>query len=350
MSTPDIDKSFLTFAKSLEALLDFNDEARSSDKDFTAIQKKDVESLIASEQEFRRILQADSRGELIYKAFVKYIRHERKNILGARPYFRERQEKFSEKISPALRNENHKALYKFNINFPFIQFVLKSWDWGKNSKIRKAAKAVDKIRSKLIVQNMPLAVSRAKIFKRSTPEGHLSYMDLVQIALEGLCNAVDKYVLPYSPVFRSVCIGRATGDLIENFSETMLHFYPGDKRKIYRARKARSHRNKVENHDDFTHLAKEVNSGVPLESPTTANEIYLLTEASEHVSVDSHVPVPDADPDEATTVLSTYVAPDDNQPDIKAENIELNEQLFRAIITLDLVERKLLAMMGISYA
>ena len=178
----------------------------STDEDFTQKQKRQVEALINAEKQFKKILQKDCRGHLVYKAFINFIVKD--NILAARPYFRERQSAFSSGISPAIRKGKYKRLYKFNINFPFISFCLQILPWKPGSRVRKAANLVFKLRKELIELNMPLAISRARIFKQKTPSSHLSYMDLVQIAMEGLINAIDKFVLPYTPVFRSVIIGR----------------------------------------------------------------------------------------------------------------------------------------------
>lgn len=188
------------------------------------------------------------------------------------------------------------------MNFPFISFALKVVNWGPNSKITKAANEVYEIRKEIIELNMPLAISRARIFKQKTPDSHLTYMDLVQISMEGLVNAVDKFVLPYTPVFRSVIIGRIVGDLIENYSDTMLHFYPSDKRKIYRANKAQRHQKEV----DYDTLSDTVNSGVKLDNPTTPDEIHHLVKASSHFSLDSTVP--EAHDDESVETLRRQIS------------------------------------------
>ena len=152
----------------------------SADEDFNANQKKHVESLVKAERRFKSILQKHTMGPWVYKQFIEFIVNN--NILAARPYFRERQKKFSSGISPAISKRKYKRLYKFGINYPFIVFVLGLKKWGKRSPITKAAKEVLRIRNDIITANIPLAVSRAKIFRQKTPEGHLQYMDLIQVA------------------------------------------------------------------------------------------------------------------------------------------------------------------------
>jgi RNA polymerase sigma factor (sigma-70 family) len=343
------DQHFVNFTDELTQLISGYGNSKLSGDLFTKEQKKQVESLIKAERNFRKILQSDSRGHIVYKKFINYILDDRKNILAARPYFRERQNVFADKISPAIKKRNFHKLYQFDVNFPFVQFVLDAVEWGPNSKITKASEEISVLRKKIVELNMPLAISRARIFRSKTPESHLTYMDLVQISMEGLINAVDKFVLPYTPVFRSVIIGRIVGDLIENYSETMLHFYPSDRRKIYRANKVQRFQKDV-NYDD---LSKRVNQGPKLENPTTPDEIHQLTEASSHLSLDSHVsfqdsPASNLSNEGGDSLLETYVAPDDNRPDEKLEQAELSDVLYSAVTTLEPVEVKYLRLKGIN--
>jgi DNA-directed RNA polymerase specialized sigma subunit len=336
------DAHFKAFSKSLQGvILGYG----SDDKDFTAKQKAQVENLVKLERKFKRILQNDCRGPAIYKKFIDFIwkagKNERRNTLYARPFFRERQTVFSKGISPAIQKKSYRSLFKFNINFLFISFVLNAYPWAENSRVRKAAREVYEARKEIIELNMPLAISRARIFRQKTPESYLSYMDLVQISMEGLINAVDKFVLPYTPVFRSVIIGRIVGDLIENYSDTMLHFWPGDKRKIYRANKAQRHQKS----EDFDSLSEVVNSGVALDNPTNPSEIQNLVSASTHFSLDS--PAPDTDDGEKCTLSDTYSDTEDVRPDVMVEKAQTYRNLYLAMEGLSILENKFLKMRGI---
>lgn len=317
------------------------------DQDFTKAQKAQVENLIKLERKFKKILQADTRGHLVYKRFIDFIwqsgKDSRRNTLAARPYFRERQGVFSKGISPAIQNKKFKRLYKFDVNFPFIVFALDSVPWGNNSKIRKAAAEVHMARKGIIEKNMPLAISRARIFRHKTPESHLTYMDLVQISMEGLINAVDKFVLPYTPVFRSVIIGRIVGDLIENYSDKMLHFFPEDRRKIYRANKALKGQKDI----GFENLAEAVNQGTALNNPTNSAEIQSLMSASSHFSLDVPVSQSPISSENETTLSDLVPAEEDTRPDIIVENNQLNDALRIAYNYLDNIELKYLKMRGI---
>jgi hypothetical protein len=111
---------------------------------------------------------------------------------------------------------------------------------------------------------MPLAIAQAKQFWHKAPSAtkdtRFSFMDFVQIAADGLMSAVDKFVLPggleANPalirVWRAVAIGRMKGNFIEMFSETTIHFFPQDKRKLYRANK---HLKEFSGQIDFERLA-----------------------------------------------------------------------------------------------
>lgn len=330
------DKHFIKFKKNLEdTIASFT--SSNEKEEFTKKQKKLVEDLVKSENNFKKVLMNHTFGKQAYVKFINYIVDENKNILSARPFFRERQKEFSSKISPALKERNVDKLAKFDINFPFINFVVNCIDWPRNSKIRKAAKEVQKIREEIILQNMPLAISRATLFRKKTPESHLSFMDINQIAFEGLINAVDKFVLPYTTVYRSVIIGRISGDLIENYSETMLHFYPSDKRKIYRA-------NKVPKSNEATpdQIADIVNSGPKLESLTTGNEIRHLTMAASPLSLDTPI-----DEQKSSTFSELFVAPDSFRPDLLLENLEEKGNLNKAFDELSVFEKKILKMKGL---
>jgi DNA-directed RNA polymerase specialized sigma subunit len=331
---------FAHFAESLKQLITGYDVG---DEDLTARQKRQVESLVAAEQNFKKKVLNDSRGDKVYKDFIKFILDDEKNILAARPYFRERQGEFSIGIAPAIRERKHKDLAKFDINYCFIVFALNSNTWGPNSKINKAAKEVNRIRKEIIELNMPLAISRAKIFKNKTPESHLEYMDLVQISMEGLINAVDKFVLPYTPVFRSVIIGRCVGDLILSYSETLLHFYPSDKRKIYRANKVKRDKNDT----DYEKLADTVNGGVRLESPTSPSEIQQLTTAASAISLNSTISTPDSTRE--TSLMDELQSDESNRPDVIVERENLIHSLSSAIDELSIFEQKVIRLMGITH-
>jgi DNA-directed RNA polymerase specialized sigma subunit len=172
-------------------------------------------------------------------------------------------------------------------------------------------------------------------------------MDLVQISCEGLMSAVDKFVLPYSKVFRSVAIGRIVGNFIENYSETLIHFYPQDKRKIYRANKTIS-RQPVRGLDmiDFDHLVDEVNKEVEKSQMTNTSEISNLLAAASHVSADATPPETENE-SRPSSAVGRYADDVSCQPDYQVENAQLKHVFHQASQWLTWIERKLLRMKGI---
>jgi RNA polymerase sigma factor (sigma-70 family) len=335
------DPHFRMFASSLEGAIERFGET--DDKDFLARQKRQVDTLVALEREFKETLIASANGEKIYAAFVKFICDDRRNILDARPYFRERQGTFTQQISKALRRRSAKALYRFRFNFRFVQFVMNARAWKPRSMMTKLAHQIDAVRNELITMNMPLAISRARIFYSRTPKAHLSYMDFIQIACEGLMSGIDKFVPPFSKAFRAVAIGRMTGNFIEQYSETSIHFFPVDKRKIYRANKLLG---RSVDAGDYTDLATKVNNGVEPAHRTNASEIANLMAAASTVSTDTPI---SEDDEETVRVADRFAAPVDCQPDAIYEHTSTMRSLAEAVKCLTPFEKKLLRLKGLAF-
>lgn len=341
---------FRQFAVALEGAI----LGHETDEDHYTRQKRQVETLCKLEREFRNALIRDHRGPAVYKAFVKYVRDERRNILSARPYFRERQDVFKAKIAPALRDRGDKALYKFDINYNFIAFVMKAKPFAMGSKVAKLSRKVAKARQELIEMNIPLAISRARVFARYRQQ-HLEYMDLVQVATEGLIAAIDKFVLPYQKSFGAVMWGRITGDLVETNSETLVHFYPSDKRIIYTVNKLVQTGMTFEQIADHINLtAKTDEAGVVHKSRpnvTNADEVQRLYVASYTVSGDSA----GGDTDDSgsngiahdESPIHRFEADESWRPDVRYEQAQLSAALAEQLKDLSIIERKLLALKGV---
>lgn len=339
------DTHFRAFALNLEqALVKYGEVP---EEELVERQKRQVERLVGLETEFRRLLIKHAYGPGVYRAFVRYICEEKRNILAARPFFRERQQIFTQEISKALKARAEKSLFRFHFNTQFVLFALSVYRWRPGSPVVRVAKEIFAARRELVEMNLPLAISRARIFWSRTPQAQLSYMDLVQITAEGLMSGVDKFVLPYTTAFRAVLIGRMLGNLIEQYSETMVHFYPVDKRKIYRANKAVS---QSSDSPDFEKVAEVVNKDVEPTHRTTASEIAGLMAAASTVSADAPMGGGDVDDDrpESRLPLDIFQADEDTRPDFRVENREAMSVMTAAIQELSLFERKLLRMRGVS--
>lgn len=326
-----------TISSRLERYQDWPEEK------LVGLQKKQLERLAELEDSFRVALIEDPVGQEVYEDFIAHIRDVRKNILMARPFFRERQDAFSESISLALEKRDWLAVAQYHINYEFVSRSMR----GKVElppKIRKIARKIEESRRELVEMNLPLVISRAKMFYSRTPKSHLSFMDLVQIGTLGLIAAIDKFVLPYSPVFCSVAIGRMLGNFIEWYSNTALHFYPSDRRKLYRANKVLS--KNPHGVLDFEELAEAVNRRDEGDAPrkgTTPDEIADLIAAATTVSADVRVK---GEPD-APSNVARYEAPDEARPDVQFESTEALHKMQAAIRELPLIDRKLLYLKGL---
>ncbi|MDE2425731.1 MAG: hypothetical protein KGO96_07475 [Elusimicrobia bacterium] len=157
-------------------MLVFGDEIISGydvDKDeWDKLQKNQIETLVKLEKKFRLKINKHKYCNVIYKEFIRMIIEDKKNILAAQPYFRERKEVFAKEIIPAIKNENIKNLSKYNFNYLFISFVLNMYNYRINKDIRNLATQIEKMRNELVELNMPLAISRARIFWSKTPKSH----------------------------------------------------------------------------------------------------------------------------------------------------------------------------------
>jgi DNA-directed RNA polymerase specialized sigma subunit len=339
----DSSSHFRIFAKTLELALkkyekfDKNDEAS-----LVEFQRKQVDGLAQLEDEFRTTLLNHKQGPVVYKAFVRFIREVKQNILAARPYFRERQEVFAAGVSDALKASDAEALSVYHANFHFIRFAMRSMHWGKNSPLAKIARKIEEAREALIVMNLPLVVSRARIFWSRTPKSHLSFLDLVQIGVEGLISGVDKYGGAYTDNWCGVCIGRITGNHIDAYSQVMLHFYPSDKRKIYRANKFLSKH--VKGDYDLEDVVKRVNDNAGEKQKTNEDELFHLIAAASIVSSDTKVP---GEVENVPSNVNKFEAPEEGRPDVMVETNEAMSKMGLAIESLSLFDRKILRLKGV---
>lgn len=310
------------------------------EEEIRTLQRDRVNSLSALEVKFRKELIKDKNGDNAYNFFVSYILDEKKNTLVSRPYFREKKTVFAEKIFKAIKERDIKALQKEHVNYHFIALVTKKMEFG--DKVMNLANQIMALRQDLVVMNLPLVINRARIFWSRTPKSHLSFMDLIQIGVEGLLSGVDKYCGEYSGVWCGVAIGRMVGDFIESYSATLLHFYPSDKRKIYRANKFMSRHM----HGDYEieDLAKEV--GKAFNDKVSKEDILGLMAASSVFSTDSS-PANESDDAHVSGFVAKYAAPDSNRPDLQVEANEAQGLVNDAIKDLSLFDKKLLRLKGI---
>lgn len=333
------DEHFSNFASTLEGAI----ERCGPTRDWYVRQKRQIQRLIALEKRFRRTLVSSRYGKRMYERFVEFICDEQNNILDARPYFRERQAVFADRISRALKDRDLKALTKFSINFLFADFVMRQRKWGASSPLRAVFDDIVALRHEIVVMNTPLCINRARLFYSRTPPSHLSQMDMIQIGAVGLISGIDKYAPDEEVVtkqFRSTAMGRMGGNFIEEYSAPMLHFFPVDKRKLYRANKIVG---KSVGPVDYGRVAEGVNEKGDV--TTTPDEMADLMAAASTVSSDSSLP---SDPD-APEPITRFAAPESVRPDVQFERDEVMGHMQLAIARLTVFEQKLLRLKGVAH-
>jgi DNA-directed RNA polymerase specialized sigma subunit len=340
------DEHFRAFAQRLDGAIQRHGEMPDDQEGFIARQKSQVEKLDRLEEEFRRALIKHPWGPTVFREFVEFIRDKKRNILDARPFYRERQEMFTEQISVALHKRHHVGLFKFHFNYTFVLFVLQAKKWPRGSRVAVLGRAIGEARTELIEMNAPLAIAQATKFYKKTPRSHMTRMDLIQVAMEGLTSGVDKYVCPYNNnLYRQVLIGRIVGNLIEAYSETMIHFYPSDKRKLYNANKS-IRKFAVEQQVDFKGLANHINQTAKQNQyKTTPDEIASLLAASSIVSADA--PSTTTDNEVGTESMERYADDERKQPDQEFERAELHSVMMAGISRLSILEQKILRLRGV---
>lgn len=344
---PHRSEHFLDFIRSLEGVLE------GYDKNTTEFQRGQVEGLLGAERAFRKALVKHPHGPGVYKSFIYHIMVEKRNLLMARPYFRERDKTFKAHIAHVLREGKYRHLYRFDINYQFIAFTMKLRKWGQDpqsKRLMRLAHEVLSLRNSLIECNLPLAISRARMFQARNRGSHHDYMDFLQVASGGLAAGVDKYVGPYTTAFRAVLIGRILGDLIEANSETFVHFFPPDKRRLYRIRKIASGLREGLATLDYDLLAKMLNKEEREkgEALTKVGDLHHLVNASSLVSAStSPAGEEDHDHDQDGSPIERYADDAENRPDLLLEEAQTRRGVADAISNLPVLDQKLLRLKGI---
>lgn len=309
------------------------------------MQRIDLEELIRLEEQFKRLLIQSPSGIKIYSNFIRYIRFEENNILNARPYFRESSASFTKGASKAFKSASPEDLQKASINILFARWVLGNWRGAVPVSLKTVYKDMETVRGRLITQNMPLAINQAKQFFRKVPLSSMEFTDMIGWCAAGLASGIDKWAGgDWKPLFRSVCIGRMKGNLIEKYSETMLHFYTNDRRILYAAN-AVKFRQGIEDLDELAdavnlYFKKIEEEGVkPIKGEVTASDLRLLMSAASHVGADTT-----ATEDETYTVYNTTDSGQDIEEEV-GKNEALN-LLDMAIKELPILQKKIVKMKG----
>ena len=308
-------------------------------KEFTAKQKAQVERMMELEENFRKCINNYKQSDKIYQKFLMHIKINRGNILTARPYFRENSKTFGTYISPAFKEDDIQRIKDFHINYKFMKFVVENWRGNLPVKALKAWNEHQHVRQKIIENSMPLAINEAMKFYKAVPQSHLTLMDMINASSSGLCIGVDKWVGPFSTVFRSVCIGRMKSNIMELYNQTSLHYYPSDKKIIYKANLIKS-REKIE---DPEILLEGINQYLKENGDKRQLEMYELDDILNGASVKS---VETEIDNEGFNVYDTYV---DEKSNVE-KNVEKKDMLKNVLIQcekLKIIERKIIRLKGV---
>lgn len=347
------DPSFAVLAKEIA-----NAIARNKIETNNSTQAEQIAELIESERLFHETVRGRKRVSTeIYKKFIQLIRVTNKNILSARPYFRESAVTFSAEITPALKANDPEALKRFRINYHFVLFVKSKWVGLWTEDLDSLYKRIERARTILIENNMPLAINRSKIFQGKIPKGgHLTLMDMIEISSMGLAAGIDKFTPGYKKADGTtpegkegsvigVVVGRIVGNLIDAATETSQHFYPNDRRVLYRANSIRS-RQKI---TDIPELTKMVNESFALDlkdgktapKPVTVAQLADLLAASSPVSADSNLG------EDGYGVYSFTPDSSENAEELIDKNQQISK-MERLASNLPIMHKKILRLKGIS--
>jgi len=354
----DLDQHFQSFASLLERTIAGHGHGKTDRVEAKRQQAQQIRELLEVEEAFRAAVTASASGFDVWRGFLEFIAS-RASVSQAQPYFRERQVVFIGAISPLLKEANvdELLLQPFRINRGWIEFALGAVEWGDDHPVRALAARAAVLRRELVELNLPLAVSRARIFwsrNAHRPGAKLTFMDFVQIAAQGLLVAVDKFTPTGDPdtepelfaktcdVFPSVAITRMSGFFIQSYSETQIHFSSSDRRRLYRLKKMLSKRGVSE--VNIQDLVDEVNRGV--EDPArwvTAEDVEALLAASTVGSTDA---TRTSEDDGFARPVHEGVVPESDQPDAAADAIACRGRMALAVAELPLRQKKILRMYG----
>lgn len=338
----EIDRHFQNLARQIKDVIEDNEGCIDD-------QKEHVERLMQLELNFREDIKKYSKGLEAYNKFIKYITIEVGNMLTAKSYFREVAADYT-KISEKMKNKDAKGLMTFHPNYSMIQFIVENWGGPLPKRVQSTYNKFLESRRELIENNLPLAINRAMIFYRKTPKNHLTLLDFIGICTCGLAIGIDKYVGKYTPVWRSVCIGRMVGFMIDEYSKTFIKMYPSDQKILYRT-KALKYKLQIEN---IKTLAKAVNDsfyedqklGKPCPHlPIPEETIRGLLNSSGYVSADSVSP--DSEDEEGVSVYDYAFNEEDNVEE-KVEYIDSVRKISSMGAYLTVLERKVIRLKGVS--
>lgn len=342
---PKMDFDFQNLAEKIDLILQKNEE------DLTD-QKEQVERVFILEKRFQERLKKYAKSKEVYKSWLHTIRDG--NILLAKSYFRETIQVFNAKISGTIKDGNIENLMNFHPNYYLIKHIVDNWGGPLPKGLQETFDQFLDARRILIENNIPLAINRAKLFYRKTPKNHMELLDFIDVCVYGLAVGIDKYVGEYKPVWRSVCIGRMVGFMIEEYNKSFIRMFPNDRKILYRINSIK-HRSKV---DDFNQLLDLVNksfdedrkNGKP--SPKheiTLDEMHRLLNGCGYIDLEAESSEVGNSEYGSEGKANLYNITPDLTQDTESEVIDndLVKKLYESISKLSLTEQKIIRMKGV---
>jgi DNA-directed RNA polymerase specialized sigma subunit len=314
-------------------------------------QEEQVEKLLMLEKKIQKEMwKYPKLAREIYKSFVLKILVENGNILTARPYFRERSTVFASKITPALRTGDIDSLKKFHVNYNLLKFIKENW--RGICPFEDVYNEFVETRQKLIENNLPLALNRAKIFFRKSRNDQFTLNDFIGFGVEGLISGIDKYTGKYAKVWVSVCIGRMVGFFTENSSQTQIYFYPSDRQILYRARSL-GYKHKIE---DLKTLTKVVNDSLTedkkegkkvYKTHVTEGDLANILTATNIMSTDAIVSKEENESARNTKGMDIIMPEEDDFK--KIERNQALETVLKHVSELEMIPKKIIKLKGVSF-
>lgn len=271
------------------------------------------------------------------------------SLLFAKGLFRERVS-INKALFEAIRNKDREALASFKFNFMFFDFIRK-FNGGKfKVRAEKMFLEIEKIRAELSVNTLPIAVARGKMFYEKTPRSHLSLMDCVTIANQGIMKGLDKYdgTNGYRGA-KTTAIIVMRGYLIKEYSATWIALYPVEQKVLYKCRSVMG--KKGLNIKDIKEITKLVNESFAAEK----NEINRKVQYEESYLLEllistNNAPDTGMDSGDGRGYIEAFQSVGDDTKDI-SKNYEDNETMKKVVKSLEELncqDRKVIKLKGMN--
>lgn len=334
------DPVFYNLANDVAKILNKNSNGKKlNKKEFTKKQKAQVERMMELEEIFRKTINSYKQSDKIYYKFLIYIKIEKGNILMARPFFRENSKTFGKDVSPAFKEDNIQKIKQFHINYKFILFVIENWKGNIPTRAMDAWEEHQEVRRQIIENSMPMAINEAMKFYKAVPKNHTTLMDIINASVTGLCIGVDKWVGPFRTVFRSVCLSRMKSNIMDVYNQTFLHYYPSDKKIIYKSNLLKS-REKIK---DPKKLLNAINNYLEENNDKRTlknHELQDLLNGSDLESIETNAT------EEGFTIYDTYID-ENNDTEKNTEKLDCLKKALVECQKLLTIERKIIRLKGV---